>query len=137
VFDASAVNDAQIVDVPGQFREGGKTSVTIRFLVNGIVPCKSPAAPVEITIGPASVCVLESETLFRRLPDKRPNYRIYDAVIAPQALAIQAIHGSSDCEVTAMVKGSGKTAAAKFAITAKPPDTARTSRHGSGHGERA
>jgi len=50
VFDASAVNDVRIVDVPGQFREGGKTSVMMRFLVNGIVPCKSPAVPVEITM---------------------------------------------------------------------------------------
>jgi hypothetical protein len=133
VFDASEVNGVQILD-PGRIREGGKTSVSIRFLVDGILTCTTPAVPVEITIGPASVCVLANETLFRRLPDTRPNYRIYEAVIAPQALAINANHAGSDCEVTATVKGSGKMAAAKFAITAKPPDPAHGSSHGSGHG---
>lgn len=113
VYEISEIGGLRI-KASEKMRDNGATDVKFEFVVNGDSACIG--LPLEVTIGPSSVCRLHSD--LRNLSAKKwdAGYGVYELNYNPRGLKLAPGGTPGICTVTATAPGTGKTASANIVV---------------------
>lgn len=113
VYEPSAVSDIRVIlPKTKSCQTCAPDYIQMEVLVGGRIPCVKPIIPVDVTIGPASVCRIDSTAGNRKMNGDNEVYEL--ASIRP----LKFVWGRSagTCVVTVEAKGIGKSATAQVLV---------------------
>jgi len=110
VYEPSAISEIRI-GAPEKMCVNCGRSVKLDLLVGGVVPCLEAAIPVDVTIGPATVCSLKNDVHQRKTDSGNT---VYEMAYAQNLTLVES--GNGTCVVTVEAKSIGKSARRQFEI---------------------
>jgi hypothetical protein len=114
VYEPSAISEIRIGPLE-RICKSCERSAKIELLVGGEVPCKNPIIPLDVTIGPVTVCSLRNEVSKRKTDSGNMVYELP----SPQNLVlVESAVGT--CAVTVEAKGIGKSASIQIKVQEQP-----------------
>jgi hypothetical protein len=110
VYEPSAISEIRI-SAPEKMCVNCGRSVKLDLLVGGAVPCLKAIVPVDVTIGPATVCSLSNDVHKRKTDSGNT---VYEMPYAQNLTLVES--GNGTCVVTVEARSIGKSASRQFEI---------------------
>jgi hypothetical protein len=117
VYEPSAISEIRVYAPEKMCKNCGPAEAKVEILVGGEIPCLKPFIPLDVTIGPASICRLQMSNLSKRKTDSGND--VYELPF-PQSLMIVG-SDIGTCAVTVEARGTGKSASKQIQVQLKRP----------------
>ncbi|HAR45877.1 MAG: hypothetical protein A2X56_03930 [Nitrospirae bacterium GWC2_57_13] len=117
VYEPSAVSEIRLLTPEKMCQNCAPAEAQVEILVGGEIPCLRPLIPLDVTIGPASICRLQMSILSKGKTDSGND--IYELPF-PQSFKIVGSNIGT-CSVTVETRGTGKSARKQIQVQRKLP----------------